>query len=322
MATRHYTDQAAEEESYFISMTDVFIGLLFVFIIMLMFFAMRFQEATERQKDETRKQEIATQRQDEVTQKQGALIEDLTDAEATRAAVLQNIGDFLQSRGLNVTIIRDEGILRLPEEMLFAKANWELGARGVDASRTLRTLGDALDQVLPCYTLGTRSRQDNCPKTKAKIEAIFIEGHADADALVRRVRPAASSDQPKGETGFSLFRRTPSPPSPPTSQADNRASSGPPKDNLDLSALRATSAYRELLRVKKELSLYLNPTGEQVLSVSGYGEYRPVAPLVGETVENFKQRNRRIDLRILMAAPRSEDARQFQRDLQYPEVRQ
>lgn len=325
MATRHYADHAVDEESYFVSMTDVFIGLLFVFIIMLMFFAMQFQEATQKQTEETQKQEVATQKQDEVTQKQNALIEDLTDSEATRIEVLQNIGSFLQSRGLNVTIIRDEGILRLPEEMLFAKANWELGGRGVDASKTLKTLGEALDQVLPCYTLGPRSRQDNCPKTKAKIEAIFIEGHADADIYSRRARPAvAPNSPPRGETGFSLFRRDQSPPNPPP-QAENRPSSiaplGPPKDNLDLSALRATSTYRELLRVNKELRDYLNPAGQQVLSVSGYGEYRPVSPMVGEAPESFKQRNRRIDLRILMATPRSEDAKQFQRDLQHPEVR-
>lgn len=321
MPTRHYSDHAIEEESYFVSMTDVFIGLLFVFIIMLMFFAMRFQEATQKQEEETQRQQVATQKQDEVTQRQSALIEDLTDSEVTRVSVLQNLGSFLQSRGLNVTIIKDEGILRLPEEMLFAKANWELGARGIDASKTLRALGDALDQVLPCYTFGTRSREKDCPKTKAKIEAIFIEGHADTDTFVRRVRPAPQNP-PAADTGFSLFRREP----PPIPQPEKRSSSvpalGPPKDNLDLSALRATSTYRELLRVKRELSLYLNPTGKQVLSVSGYGEYRPVTPVPGESEESFKQRNRRIDLRILMATPRSEDAKQFQRELQHPETRQ
>jgi chemotaxis protein MotB len=118
---------------------------------------------------------------------------------------------------------------------------------------------------------------------------------------------------------FSIFRRD-NPPSSPSSQPDNRLSSvtasGPPKDNLDLSALRATSTFRELLRVKRELGLYLNPNGKPVLSVSGYGEYRPVTPEPGETAESFKQRNRRIDLRILMATPRSEDAKQMQRDLQ------
>jgi flagellar motor protein MotB len=300
MATRHYADHA-DEESYFASMTDVFIGLLFVFIIMLMFFAMRFQEATEKQSQ-------ATQRQDKVTKKQNALIDDLTASEDTRAEVLQNIGSFLQSRGLNVTIIKDEGILRLPEEMLFAKSNWELSAKGVDASRVVKTLAEALDQVLPCYTLGSRSRQDNCPRTKSKIEAIFIEGHADTDAYAPRRKPPGNATA----TG------APAPDSRPSAVM----LSGPPKDNLDLSALRATSTFRELMRVKRELSLYLNPNGKPVLSVSGYGEYRPVAPEPGETPESFKQRNRRIDLRILMTSPRSEEAKQIEQDLDRAESKQ
>src|SRR5262245_32937000 len=129
MASRHYADHA-EEESYFASMTDVFIGLLFIFIIMLMFFAMRFQEATQEQKEVNQTLADATEKQREVTKQQKELIDDLTASEATREEVLQNIGSFLQSRGLNVTIIKDEGILRLPEEMLFAKSNWELSAKG------------------------------------------------------------------------------------------------------------------------------------------------------------------------------------------------
>jgi chemotaxis protein MotB len=326
MATRHYADHGGEEESYFVSMTDVFIGLLFIFIIMLMFFAMRFQEATQTQNVVTQKLDEVTQQQKEVTKKQNALIDDLTDSEKTRVEVLQNIGNFLQSRGLNVIIIKDEGILRLPEEMLFAKSNWELSARGVDTSKTLKTLGNALDQILPCYTLGSRSRQDNCPKTKAKIEAIFIEGHADTDIYQRRPKPAVSPGglPPEGGSVFSIFRRD-NPSSSVTTQPDNRPSSvtpsAPPKDNLDLSALRATSTFRELLRVKRELGLYLNPNGKPVLSVSGYGEYRPVTAEPGESPESVKQRSRRIDLRILMATPKSEDAKQMQRDLQRLETR-
>jgi flagellar motor protein MotB len=88
---------------------------------------------------------------------------------------------------------------------------------------------------------------------------------------------------------------------------------------LDLSALRATSTFRELLRVKQELSQYLNPSSTPVLSVSGYGQYRPVAPEYGESAEQYKQRNRRIDLRILMSTPKSEDAKQMQLELQHGE---
>ena len=135
---------------------------------MLMFFAMRFQEATQTQNEVTKKLDEVTQQQKEVTKKQNALIDDLTDSETTRVEVLQNIGSFLQSRGLNVIIIKDEGILRLPEEMLFAKSNWELSARGVDTSKTLKTLGDALDQVLPCYTLGTSFATGQLPKNESE----------------------------------------------------------------------------------------------------------------------------------------------------------
>src|SRR6202045_5327041 len=137
MATQHYAAHAEDEESYFVSMTDVFIGLLFIFIIMLMFFAMRFQEATQTQNEVTQKLDEVTQQQKEVTKKQNALIDDLTDSETTRREAFQNIVGFLQSRGLNVIIIKDEGILRLPEEMLFAKSNWELSARGVEKRQAL-----------------------------------------------------------------------------------------------------------------------------------------------------------------------------------------
>jgi chemotaxis protein MotB len=300
MVERRHVDNDAEEESYFVSMTDVVIGLLFVFIIMLMFFAMRFQEAT--------------QRRDETTQKQNELIEDLTESEKARQQVLQSIGDFLDSRGVSVTIVKDEGVLRLPEDILFAKSNWELSSKS-NANRTISVLAEALDVVLPCYTLGARSRQENCPKTKAKVEAIFIEGHADSDAYnpQRGSLPATPQKPQSGGVIQNLFGPEPPPRAlvaPPTPRP------GPPKDNLDLSALRATTTFRELMKAKPELRQYMSPSDKPVLSVSGYGEYRPLARENNETDDAYKQRNRRIDLRILMATPRSEDAKQLQRDLQ------
>lgn len=251
MPVRYYAQHSDEEESYFISMTDVVIGLLFVFIIMLMFFAMRFHEAAQRQT---------------------ALTEDLTDAETDRGDILDTIGRFLQDQGVNVIIVKDEGILRLPEEILFEKSRAELNDKGRAA---IQKLAQALDLVLPCYTLGTRSREHGCPATKAKVEAVFVEGHADSDPY--------------------------------------RNPSAGLKDNLDLSAIRATSTFRELMKAQEGLRDYRNPNGTPVLSVSGYGEYRPIAV---ENDDAGKQRNRRIDLRILMATPRSEDAKRMQRDLQ------
>src|SRR5436305_8118886 len=129
MATQHHTVHAEDEESYFVSMTDVVIGLLFIFIIMLMFFAMRFQQATQTQTEETKKQSEVTETLSEVTKKQNELIDDLTDAETARREILERLGSALQREGINVTIVRDEGILRLPEDILFERSSWEIKAR-------------------------------------------------------------------------------------------------------------------------------------------------------------------------------------------------
>jgi hypothetical protein len=324
MATAHYNHFAEEEEGYFASMTDVVIGLLFVFIIMLMFFAMRFQEATK-------KQEV-------ITDKQSTLIENLTDAEKARSNILQEIGTYLQQNGINVVIVKDEGILRFPEEILFDKSTWEL--KKIGASNALKLLANALSLVLPCYTTGTRSKQQDCPTTKAKVEAIFIEGNADPDAfhphpiqnsLNQQNAPSpAPSPAPQEDDRPAIFRllspKKPDQPAAPSAAAPRQSLNGPnasalrqsvpPKDNLDLSALRATSTFRELIRARPELSEYLSPDNKPVLGVSGYGDYRLLPKETNETLDQWKQRNRRIDIRILMATPRSEDAIHMQQDIE------
>jgi len=154
----------------------------------LMFFAIRFQDATASQEkvavqleEATAAQELVTKQLQEATesrekaaQRQNELINDLTDSETARTNILTQMAGFLKQRGINVTVIENEGILRLPEEILFSSSKWELNSKGLEA---VKALADALDQVLPCYTIGNRSRADNCPTTKAKVEAIFIEAH-------------------------------------------------------------------------------------------------------------------------------------------------
>ncbi|MET3912100.1 flagellar motor protein MotB [Bradyrhizobium sp. S3.3.6] len=320
-----------DEESYFASMTDVIIGLLFIFIIMLMFFATRFQQATQTQVEESKKQSEATENLVSTTKRQDALIDELKDSELARRAILDELEGELKKDGITVFVVRNDGILRLPEDVLFERSSWEVKTRGLGA---LRSLAKALDHVLPCYTSTVQSPQGNCPSTKAKIEAIFIEGHADADpfrslpnpvATVTnqlRVAPpnrATAAQSPSQQAGVrSSFLPSSSPsgaPAPSPSIVQTR-SNVPPRDNLDLSALRATSTFRELLKIQQDLMRFRSPTGTPVLSVSGYGDTRPLEREAGETNEQYKQRNRRVDLRILMATLKSDEARQMQRDIQ------
>jgi chemotaxis protein MotB len=246
MSIRQLIFHTQDEESYFASMTDIVIGLLFIFIIMLMFFAMRFQQASTEKEN--------------ITEKQKSLIEDLTDAEATRTNILENIKGLLKKEGIDVIVVRDEGILRLPEKLLFGPSSWDI--RNTTA---IRSLGNALNQVLPCYTTTTSvpERPEGCLKTKARIEAIFIEGHAD----------------------FTHFRDLAIP---------NTPTPGEPRQ---LSSNQSSSNTNQDVR----------PTASDI------------ARRTSEEV--YKQRLRRIDLRILMATPRSEAAIKMQEELERTDIR-
>ena len=79
---------------------------------------------------------------------------------------------------------------------------------------------------------------------------------------------------------------------------------GPISDNMDLSALRATNTFRAMYAAAPTLRLLHNRSGSAILSVSGYGEARPIAR--GNDAA-AKSKNRRIDVRFLMETPGQED---------------
>ncbi|MCB2051492.1 MAG: OmpA family protein [Novosphingobium sp.] len=108
-------------------------------------------------------------------------------------------------------------------------------------------------------------RQKNCRPAAHSLDAMFIEGHTDSDPL----------------QGGAII-----------------------KGNLELSALRATNTFRQMVNGAPALPRLRNRARQPVLSVSGYGEYRQID--TGQS-EEAKTRNRRIDLRFLMESPRDED---------------
>lgn len=231
----------AEDEDYFISMTDMMVGLVFIFILLLMFYALQFRKVTD----------------------------DLAGANQTRTEILKELEQTLKEKGVEVTIDTANGVLRLPDAILFDSGIAELKPEGVDA---VTKLGQALVDILPCYTdepgppVTSRSA---CPQTQHRIESVYVEGHTDSDAF---------------------------------------NSTGPVRDNWDLSVNRATNTYRLLATSFPRLSALCAVRGERcepILSVSGYGPQRPVDPADNPLA---KSRNRRIDLRLVMVTPDSEIA--------------
>jgi len=231
----------ADEENYFVSMTDLMVGLVFVFIILLMYFAIQFQDVTE----------------------------ELTGAGKERTKILEKLQQTLKERGVEVVIDRQDGVLRLPDSILFDSGEAVLKP---DGRAAVAHLADALNEVLPCYTEGVPKNR-SCPASKHRVESVYIEGHTDSD---------------------------------------HYAGAGGLRDNWDLSVVRATNTYRALIDLKPPLSILCSSKGKRcdpVLSVSGYGPQRPVPEGAGSE-EDQKSRNRRIDLRLIMATPDAGETRQ------------
>lgn len=144
----HHSEQ---DESYFVSMTDLMVGMLFVFIIMLMAFALNLQTATAK----------------------------LTQTDTARAEMLRDIAESLKKKGIPVVVLPESGVLRLPEKVLFDTGSFDLQDDGVWA---IQKLSEALRETLPCYA-GTETPQSCGTRAFGRLESVFIEGHTDNQAI-------------------------------------------------------------------------------------------------------------------------------------------
>jgi chemotaxis protein MotB len=190
--------------------------------------------------------------------------QDLATAEDTRNDLLRRIATYMREHNVSAEADVAVGVLRLPDEILFEKGRDEPKA---DGEASLRILADALSINLPCYAFEVAPRPVACGDIRHNVEAIFIEGHTDSDPIA------------------------------PTARI---------RDNWDLSSSRASNTFRILNAYQPALAGFLNaPAGENdsrpLMSVAGYADQRPIDS--GST-EAAKSRNRRIDLRFVMASPK------------------
>jgi outer membrane protein OmpA-like peptidoglycan-associated protein len=228
---------SGQDENYFISMTDMMVGMVFLFIIILMFFAMKFND---------------------VSVQEAEMINTLLDSNGTREHHLQIIKTIMLDKGFLVEVDPSNGILHLPENIMFDKGGYYLTAQG---RKAVVTLGQALQEILTCDASdGTGDHQDDCPHSPHKIEAVFVEGHTDSDG-------------------------------------DDNA-------NWDLSIRRSLNTYQFMMETNPGLARFKNHNGQPFFSVSGYGKQRPLRP--NDTDDN-KRKNRRVDIRLVMAAPTASD---------------
>lgn len=137
---------------------------------------------------------------------------------------------------------------------------------GDEGDEVVAKIGTALADVLPCYTHSAATpRPTRCPERSA-------EGLMDALFI-----EGHTDDRPLGLG--KAFR-----------------------DNWELSTARARSVYLSLTSHRPALDDLRNGDSQAILTVSGYADRRGVAP--NDTDDN-RRRNRRIDLRFVLAPPRA-----------------
>jgi chemotaxis protein MotB len=144
-------------DHFFMSFTDLLVGIIFLFLLMLMAFAMRYEDATAHH------QKTA----DEVLR-----------IDLVRQDILRAIAERMQQRGYTIIVDYENGLIRLPEDLLFDSAQWTLSAKGTSA---ISALADVFAEVLPCTIEqfgNSLPACNNIPRTTL-LESILIEGHTD-----------------------------------------------------------------------------------------------------------------------------------------------
>ncbi len=213
----HLTAAEDHDEGYFASFTDLLIGILFIFIIMLMMFASNYQQKQQKTEEVTKV---------------------LTKINETRNIVLKEMQKSLENQGVQVSIDSENGVLRLPESLLFESGKWEPKQTGGEA---INKLADVLMIYLPCIASADQSLKTSCQEInlikEPMLETVLIEGHTDSKPF-------------RTETGLD--------------------------SNWGLSANRSITIFKQLTLHRQELDKILNKNKFPVLGVSAYAARRPV----------------------------------------------
>lgn len=278
-----------EEENYFVSLSDLMTGVLFVFVILTTALALHYHlkagkvakaeeggrdaqlQASKSKMEADRERKGAQAAKDDATRARGkaeqvqealdALAKVLREREQLRKDELQRLVKRLENseKKLKVELDETNGILRLPEELLFLPGEAKLQPEGVSAVALLAK------EMLPVARKG-------CGESPLKWEAIYVEGHTDNVPI-----------------------QTPEFPS-----------------NWQLSSSRAISTFNALILSQPDLQTLHNHQDKAVMGISGYGEQRPVAD---NATDEGRQKNRRIDIRFVMAYPSQVEVEEMERKL-------
>ena len=259
-------DEGGDGQSYLATVSDLVSAFIFVFIIMLAIFA--YQLAT-------------------ATTEQASVTEELRAADETRDRILTEIATRLENSGIRVTVLLDQGVLRLSENAINFPSGSEIPV--TDHYGNVGRVANAIAEVVPCYVSAGMSD----PTAGDAADVATSDGTSVPQYCQMPADPAVYDCR---ETRFPWLLET--------LLIEGHTDDVPVaagrrfRDNLELSSMRAATVHRMIAACEPGVEHLVNGDGYPILSTSGYGDTRP-ATLDPERADD----NRRIDLRFLLEPP-------------------
>lgn len=297
--------QEEEEESAFVSMTDMTVSFLFIVMLLLAFFASQYSENDTVSR---------TMYEDVVVERDTALEE----IEKLRALVSEK-EKRIEEQSVEIDRQRDE-ITQLQQkiaelEEIIAKSKKPdpleayLTRSAAERRRILETLRNQLKVDFPDLQVVISEESD---ALRFQGEGLFDRGvstlKADRRAVVEKIAARLEQILPCYTLGPKKSWNAECNPSLSIIEAlqieGHTDSDGAPDSNLNLSTARANSTFTTMTESKPGLVDFHNFRNQPVLSVAGYGQMRPIR--TNDTPEG-KATNRRVDLRIIMYSPSRSD---------------
>ena len=288
--------QDEEGKDVFAPVADLMVGVVFIFIILMLGLVMNLQnedvvpkseytllaawnaELSRRLEQETDLRAAAEAREKALAEANARLTEfarfvrdsdvmrvmgRLAKADLTRSQLLEKLRSRLASENIEVTVNAGLGTLMLPSRRLFDRGSADPTPTG---RATILQLGRVMADVLPCYSHAPRLDRQRCPPTDeaSRLSAVYIEGHTDVEPF---------------QAPGARFR-----------------------DNWDLSAGRAISAFRMVGDQFEGLRSLRSKEGDPLLGVSGYADTRAADRTAAERrTPDVMDKDRRIEVRVIMA---------------------
>lgn len=187
----------------------------------------------------------------------------LARADLTRSQLLEELRSRLAAESIEVTVNTGLGTLMLPSRRLFGSGSADPTPAG---RATILQLGRVMSDVLPCYSYAPNQGAQRCSATDeaSRLSAVYIEGHTDVEPF---------------QAPGARFR-----------------------DNWDLSAGRAISAFRIVGDQFEDLRSLRGKDGDPLLGVSGYADTRAADRTVADRrAPDVMDKDRRIEVRVIMA---------------------